>query len=144
MVQAHVKGDRMGDYTVANLMEVEDQAPGFGLAPNLEARFAREALGLQTSGLSYQRLAPNFRMPFGHTHGEQEEVYVILEGSARMALDDEVIELSRWDAVRVPRETARSFEAGPDGVAFLAFGAPRTPETEGADARPIPGWWPDE
>jgi len=142
MVQSHVKEEGMGDYTVVNLKEVEDQAPGFGLSPSLEARFAREALGLQKSGLSYPRLAPNFRLPFGHTHGEQEEIYVILDGSGRIALDDEVVELTRWDAVRVARETARSFEAGPEGMAFLAFGAPRTPETEHADARPIPGWWP--
>jgi mannose-6-phosphate isomerase-like protein (cupin superfamily) len=133
----------MGDYTVVNLRDVEDQAPGFGLAPNLEARFAREPLGLQKSGLSYQRLAPGFRLPFGHTHGEQEEIYVVLDGGGRIALDDEVVELRRWDAVRVSRETTRSFEAGPDGLALLAFGAPRTPETEGADARPVPGWWPD-
>ena len=50
-------------HTVINLKEVEDQAPKFGLSPNLEARMARVPLELEHSGLSYQRLAPNFRVP---------------------------------------------------------------------------------
>jgi len=103
----------MAGYTLVNLKEVEDQASKFGHSPNLEARFARVPLGLENSGLSYFRLAPDFRVPFGHKHRRQEEVYVLLGGSARMKLDDEVIELKPWDAIRVPGETMRGFEAGP-------------------------------
>ena len=74
----------MAGYTVVNLKrEVEDQAPKFGWAPNIEARFAAGPLELENSGVSYQRLAPNFRFPFGHKHKVQEELYVILRGSAR-------------------------------------------------------------
>ena len=132
----------MAGYTLVNLLEVKDEAPGGGFAPDLEARFAREPLDLQRTGLSYQRLAPGFRMPWGHRHGEQEEIYVILEGGGRMALDDELVDVKPLDAVRVAKETMRSVEAGPEGITFLAFGAPRTPETEHADAQPEPGWWP--
>ena len=67
----------MADYTLTNLKEIEDQAPKFGLAPNLEARFARTPLETDHLGVSYQRLAPDFRVPFGHKHGEQEEIYSI-------------------------------------------------------------------
>jgi hypothetical protein len=70
-------------YTIVNLKEIEDQAPKFGHSPDLEARFARVPLGLENSGLSYFRLAPNFRIPFGHKHLQQEEVYVLVGGSAR-------------------------------------------------------------
>jgi mannose-6-phosphate isomerase-like protein (cupin superfamily) len=92
--------------------------------------------------MSYQRLAPDFRLPFGHRHKQQEELYVIVSGSARVKLDDEIVELRQWDALRVPAETTRSFEAGPEGVELLAFGAPRTgPAAE--DAQPLPGWWSD-
>jgi mannose-6-phosphate isomerase-like protein (cupin superfamily) len=90
--------------------------------------------------LSFQRLSPNTRFPYGHHHNEQEEVYVVVEGSGRVKLDDDVRDLGQWDAVRVGKDTVRSFEAGPDGLAFLAFGAPKT-ETQ--DAEMIPGWWSD-
>jgi uncharacterized cupin superfamily protein len=131
----------MGDYTIKNLRdEVEDSAPKFGLAPTLEARFAREALGCENLGLSYQRLAPNARSPFGHRHAAQEEVYVVLEGSGRVKLDDEVRELAPRDAVRVPGETVRCFEAGGEGLTLLAIGAP----FRGAnDAELLPDWWTD-
>jgi mannose-6-phosphate isomerase-like protein (cupin superfamily) len=125
-------------YTLRNLLEVENQAPKFGLAPDLEARFATRELELEQAGLSYQRLAPGFRMPFGHDHREQEEVYVVVGGGGRVRLGDEVVEVQRWDAVRVPKETMRCFEAGEEGLELLAFGAPGTgPE----DAQTSPGWW---
>src|SRR4051794_10263014 len=97
----------MAAYTVVNLKEVEDMAPRFGMSPDMESRFARKALELENSGLSYFRVAPNFRIPFGHRHGEQEEVYLLISGSARVKLEDEVIELRQFDALRVPGEVTR-------------------------------------
>ena len=132
----------MNAYRRVNLKEVEDQAPKFGHAPDLEARFASGALGLSKSGLSYQRLAAGKRMPFGHRHTEQEEIYVVLAGGGRLKLEDEVVELTSMDAVRVPPETRRQLEAGPDGIEILAFGAPRTGSAS-RDAEMLPGWWSD-
>jgi uncharacterized cupin superfamily protein len=128
----------MADYTVVNLKEVEDQAPKFGLSPQLEARMARVALGLENSGVSYQRIAPDFRVPFGHKHRNQEEIYVLLSGSARIKLDEEVVDLKPFDAVRVPKDTMRGFEAGPEGAEFIAIGAPNTGP---GDADTVQGWW---
>ena len=130
----------MADYTKVNLKEVEDQAPRFGLAPHIEARMARVALELENSGVSYQRLAPGFRLPFGHKHKQQEEVYVLVNGTARMKLGEEVVDLKQWDAVRVPKDTMRSIEAGADGAEFLAIGAPNTGP---GDADMEQGWWSD-
>ena len=130
----------MGGYTHVNLKEVEDQAPKFGYAPHLESRFARESLGLEKSGLTHFRIAPDFRIPFGHTHSEQEEVYVVVSGSGRVKLDDEVLELGQWDAVRIAPGTWRNVEAGPGGAEILAFGAPRT---ETPDIEMKQGWWTD-
>ena len=128
----------MADYTIKNLKEIEDSAVKFGLAPDLESHFARGALETERLGLSYQRLAPNVRGPFGHRHNEQEEIYVVVGGSGRVKLDDEVCELEQWDAVRVAPETTRAFEAGPDGIELLAFGG----GAGGAeDAETLPGWW---
>jgi mannose-6-phosphate isomerase-like protein (cupin superfamily) len=130
----------MAGYTIQNLKEVEDQAPNFGLAPNLESRMARVPLELEELGLSYQRLAPSYRLPFGHTHNVQEEVYLVVNGSARVKLDDEIVELKQWDAVRVPKETMRSFEAGSEGVELIVVGAPNTGP---GDANVAQAWWND-
>jgi mannose-6-phosphate isomerase-like protein (cupin superfamily) len=130
----------VAEYTIKNLKEVEDAAPRFGFSPSLEARFAREDLGLTKSGISYQRLEPNFRIPFGHRHAEQEEIYVVAGGGGRIKLDDEVLELRRWDAVRIAPETVRCPEAGPNGLELVIFGAPNT---GGGDVEMIPGWWSD-
>jgi uncharacterized cupin superfamily protein len=128
----------MADYTIVNLKEVEDQAPKFGYSPGLESRFARAALGLRGAGVSYFRYAPGFRMPFGHRHRYQEEVYLMLAGSVRAKLDDEIVELGPWDAIRVAPATVRALEAGSDGAEVLAFGAP---SDQNRDAEMLPGWW---
>ena len=126
-------------YTVVNLKEVEDLAPSGGLAPNLEARFARKPLALEQSGVTYFRMAPGFREPFGHRHGTQEEVYVVITGSMRMKLDDDIVELHAWDAIRIPPQTVRCREAGPNGAEMLLFGAP---QAEG-DGELMREWWTD-
>jgi mannose-6-phosphate isomerase-like protein (cupin superfamily) len=131
----------MAGYTLVNLKEVEDQAPKFGFAPNLQSRFARTALGLENSGISHFTLAPGFRVPFGHHHSYQEEVYVVVVGSARMKLDDDVVELGTWNAVRVPPDMTRGMEGGPEGAEILAFGAP---SKENADAQMVRDFWPRE
>jgi mannose-6-phosphate isomerase-like protein (cupin superfamily) len=131
----------MADYTKVNLREVEDMAPKFGYAPHLQSRFAREALGLKNSGMTLFKAQPGFRIPFGHRHNEQEEVYVIVAGSARIKLEDEILELAQWDAVRVPPEVRRGLEAGPEGAEILAFGAPNTGM---GDAEMLQDFWPAE
>ena len=129
----------MADYTIRNLREVEDSAPKFGFAPDMQARFAARELGLTESGVSLQRLAPGVAQPFGHRHKRQEELYVVIDGSGRAKLGDEVVELRRWDAVRVAPQVSRAFAAGPDGLEFLAFGAPAVeslPEDVEQEPRP--------
>jgi mannose-6-phosphate isomerase-like protein (cupin superfamily) len=131
----------MAGYTKLNLKEdVDDQAPNFGLAGKIEMRMARVALELEQSGLSYQRLAPNFRLPFGHKHKTQEEVYIVLSGSVKVKLENEVLELKPLDAIRVHRDTMRGFEAGPEGVELIAVGAPHTGPGDGDT---VQGWWGD-
>jgi quercetin dioxygenase-like cupin family protein len=129
----------VAEYTRANLGEVEDQAPKFGYAPHLESRFARQTLGLKTAGVAHYRIEPNYRIPFGHSHSEQEEIYVVLRGSARLKLDDEVIELRELDAVRIGPGTWRNLEGGPDGVEILAFGAAQ----DNTDVEMKQAWWTD-
>ena len=131
----------MAGFTKVNLKEdVDDQAPNFGLSPNLEARMARVPLEMENAGISYQRIAPNFRVPFAHKHKNQEEVYVVVSGSVRMKVEDEVLELKQWDAVRVHKDTMRSFEGGSEGAEVIAIGAPSTGP---GDAEMVNDWWSD-
>ena len=131
----------MADYTKLNLrQDVEDMAPKFGFAPNIEARYARKPLGLANSGASYFRIAPDFRLPFGHKHAEQEEVYVVLSGSAaRSRPATRSSSSAELDAIRLPGATPRGMEAGPEGAEILAFGAPNT---DNKDAEMLMDFWP--
>ena len=133
----------MSGYTVVNLKEVEDQAPRFGYAPHLQARFARKALSLENSGITHFTVQPGFRVPFGHRHADQEEVYVVVAGSARLKLGDEIVDVKAWDAVRVGSGMWRAFEAGPEGMELLAFGARCGMAVDDSDADMERGWWSD-
>jgi mannose-6-phosphate isomerase-like protein (cupin superfamily) len=130
----------MGNYTKRNLRtDVENMAPKFDMPSEMEARFARTPLEGETLGLSLMTLAPNFRIPFGHKHSGQEEVYVVVRGSGRIKVEDEVVDVREWDAIRFDKDTMRNVEAGPDGIEFVAFGAGEDP----LDADMAPQWWSD-
>jgi mannose-6-phosphate isomerase-like protein (cupin superfamily) len=129
-------------FTHRNLKaDLEDVGSRFDGAPDLEFRLATGPLELEQSGLSYQRIPPGYRFPYGHTHRTQEEVYVVVRGSGRMKLDDEVVELEQWDAVRVPPATWRGYEAGPDGLEMLVIGAPNLGAAPRDDVEGQRDWW---
>ena len=117
--------------------------PLFDGAPDLEFRAATKALELEQSGLTYQRVPPGYRFPYGHTHRKQEEVYVVVRGSGRMKVDDEIVELREWDAVRVPPGTWRGYEAGPEGLEILVIGAPNLGADPREDVEGRRDWWAD-
>ena len=128
----------MSDFTIKNLKEVDnsagDRAPGF------EARFARKHLDSEHLGVSYFRYPPNFKAGSGHRHREQEEAYVVIEGSGRMRLDDEIVDLQQWDVIRVSPAVVRAFEGGPDGLGVIAVGNDRP---EGGDGEMVGDFWTD-
>jgi mannose-6-phosphate isomerase-like protein (cupin superfamily) len=131
-------------FTRRNLRaDLEDVGSNFRGAPDLEFRVATTALELERSGLSYQRVPPDYRFPYGHTHKEQEEVYVVVRGSGRMKLDDEIVAVTEWDVVRVAPGTWRGYEAGPAGLEILVFGAPNLGENPRDDVEGQRDWWPD-
>jgi uncharacterized cupin superfamily protein len=124
-------------FTHVNLGEVEDQAPKFGYGEIGEARFARGALDAASTGVSLQRLRPGVRQAFAHRHQAAEEVYVVLSGSGRIRLDDEVVELRPLDAIRIAPGVTRQMEAGPEGLEVLAFGTAH----EMSDAELVRDFW---
>lgn len=131
-------------FTLRNLKEdVEDIGSAFDGPPDLEFHAATKPLELQESALSHQRVPPGYRFPYGHSHATQEEVYVAVRGSGRMKLDDEIVELREWDAVRVPPGTWRGFEAGPEGLEILVIGAPNLGQDPREDVDGRRNWWVD-
>ena len=131
-------------FTRRNLRgDLEDVGPRFEGAPDLEFRLATKALELERSGLGYQRVPPGYRFPYGHTHKTQEELYVVVGGGGRMKLDNEIIELTQWDAVRVPPGTWRGYEAGPEGLEILVIGAPNLGDAPRDDVEGTRDWWSD-
>jgi mannose-6-phosphate isomerase-like protein (cupin superfamily) len=125
-------------YTKTNLKrDVENSAPKYGMPAELQARFARRAVDGTSFGLTHFTLEPGFRIPFGHKHQAQDEVYVVVRGSARVKVDDEIVELGEWDAIRFDADTMRNVEAGPDGLEYLAFSAGDDPQ----DAEMVQNWW---
>jgi uncharacterized cupin superfamily protein len=125
-------------FTIRNLREVEDQAVKHGFSETQEARFANEELGAEATGVSLQVVRPGKRQAFAHRHAEAEEVYVVLSGTGRVKLDDELHEVGPLDAIRIAPSVARAFEAGAEGLELLAFG----PRHRG-DAEVVPDFWGD-
>ena len=127
----------MSDYAIKNLMEIEDATSD---GQPIEARFARKHLDSRQLGVSYFRYGPNHRAQIGHSHREQEEAYVVVGGSGRIKLDDEVVELRQWDVVRIAPEVTRALEGGPEGLEIIAIGGSKP---EGGDGVGVDGFWED-
>jgi quercetin dioxygenase-like cupin family protein len=125
----------MSNYAIINLLELDDAGAA---VDGLEVRMARKQLGSRDLGVSHFRYEPNVRS-ISHVHREQEEAYVVVAGSGRIRLDDEVREIGPWDVVRVAPEVVRGFEAGPEGLEVIAVGGPKP---EGGDGARSDSPWP--
>jgi mannose-6-phosphate isomerase-like protein (cupin superfamily) len=124
-------------YAIVNLMDVESSAPA---GSGIEGRFGRKHLDSEHLGVSYFRYSPGLRASRAHSHRSQEEAYVVVSGSGRMLVGDDVIELKRWDVIRVAPSTVRAFEAGEEGLELIAVGADRP---EGGDGVAADATWPE-
>ena len=125
----------MPEWTMKNFADIEDRSPD---DVEMEWHFARKELGFDQIGVSRFTFEPDVRFPFAHRHREQEEAYVVVAGSGRAKLGDDIVELTQWDVVRVPPEVGRQFEAGPEGLELICVGGPLP---EGGDGEPVEGFW---
>jgi mannose-6-phosphate isomerase-like protein (cupin superfamily) len=129
----------MGDgYAIVSLLEIDDAVGG--RVDGLEGRFSRKFLGSTELGISRFTYGPNVRNPSGHSHREQEEAYVVVSGSGRVRLDDEIRDVRQWDVIRVAPAVVRAFEAGADGLDIIAVGGQKPEEGDGV---PSDSPWPD-
>ena len=126
------------DYARINIDDVEDLAAKFGMGELGEARYLRDDVGADRIGLTFYRMNPGKRTGFGHRHKEAEEIYVVLAGSGRIKLDDDIVALRPLDSIRMAPGVTRALEAGPEGLEVLAFG-PRHED----DAEMVADFWPE-
>jgi mannose-6-phosphate isomerase-like protein (cupin superfamily) len=126
-------------YTKKNLDRVEDSAPKFGYEELQEARFAGQDLDAEATGVAFMRVKPGQRQGFAHKHDEAEEVYVVISGSGRIKLDDEIVDVERLDAIRIAPGVTRALEADNEGLEYLAFG----PHHKGDGELIHEGFWDD-
>ena len=75
-----------------------------------------------------------------HCHTACTEAYVVVAGSGRVRLGDEIKDVKQWDVVRVAPGVVRAFEAGPEGLELIAVGGPKP---EGGDGVQSDEPWPD-
>src|ERR1700693_726748 len=129
----------MSNFAIKNLMEIDDSARDRG--GDVEARFARKHLESAHLGVSYFRYGPGYRSPVGHRHREQEEAYVVMGGSGRVRLHDQIVELKAWAVLRVAPPVVRSCESGPEGLELIAIGNDRP---EGGDGEMVEGHWQED
>jgi mannose-6-phosphate isomerase-like protein (cupin superfamily) len=129
----------VSNWTVVNLLDVDDSAAG--RTDGLEVRMSRKQMESRDVGVSLFRYRPDVRNPISHKHREQEEAYVIVSGSGRVRLDDDIMDVRQWDVIRVAPEVLRAFEAGPDGMDVVAVGGPKP---EGGDGEISDSPWPED
>jgi mannose-6-phosphate isomerase-like protein (cupin superfamily) len=127
----------MSSYTIKSFNDIESP----NSTPDFSAKFARSHIDSEHVGISHFRYGPNFRTTGGHSHREQEEVYVVINGSGRIKLDDEIHQLKQWDVVRVSPSVVRAFEGGPEGLELIAAGNDRP---EGGDGIRVADFWPED
>ena len=123
------------DYAIKNFEDIEPSG-----ADGIDGRFSRKFLDSTELGVSRWRYGPGIQTP-GHRHEVQEEIYAVINGSGRVKLDDEIIEIKQWDVIRVAPKVARGFEAGPDGLEIIAAGGSKP---EGGDGELVEGHWPGD
>jgi uncharacterized cupin superfamily protein len=107
----------MGEYTVKRIDELEAIYGG-------SFKRARAELGVSAFGMQILDLPPGVTGYPEHDHGQdgQEEVYIVLRGSADMDIDGEQVALDPETLVRVAAGTKRKVLPGNKGARLLVIG----------------------
>ena len=110
----------MSNYTVKRIDEM-DTAFGGGM------RLARAAPGVTSFGLQIEEFPPDFDQYPEHSHAEdgQEEVYVVVRGTAEIDIDGQRIPLDTDTLIRVGPRARRRIIPGPQG--YVSSRSPPSP-----------------
>jgi mannose-6-phosphate isomerase-like protein (cupin superfamily) len=103
-------------------------------------KLAADELGIRSFGLQVLDLPAGFAdyPEHDHSHDGQEEVYVVLDGSAEFEVAGERVAAEAGSMLRVAPASRRKLAAGPDGVRILAIGCTPDGAYERPDAFRVP------
>lgn len=124
-------------------MSMEPGTARTQLDPDAEERFValRRQLGVTSFGMNQMLLRPGERGRI-HRHLRQEEVYLVLEGTLTLFVEDEETELGAGELIRVAPDVRRQLvNRGPGVLSLLALGGDG--EHTGRDGEAF-GSWQDE
>jgi len=130
----------MADYTIKRLEEVHDV---LGDYPG-EMRMMTRDLETEQVAFTYRRMPHRTggKGSYGHRHKEQEEVYFVASGKLQFKLNDEIVELGRHEAIRIPPETWRGIWNEEPEDAEIVIVSKRIDDPMG-DTENIDGFWPE-
>jgi mannose-6-phosphate isomerase-like protein (cupin superfamily) len=131
----------MSDYQHVRLEEVDDW---LGDYPG-EMRGITYAIGAEQAALTYRRMPQHTgsKGSYGHRHKTQEELYFVLSGRLQFKLGEEIVEVGKHEALRVPPQTWRGVWNDEPEDAELIIVSTRIGDDPGADTETIDGFWPE-
>lgn len=104
-------------YEKVNYQNVESVADGL--------HFLRDPLGCEQFGISVLECEPGWTgKEHAHVDREHEEVYLLVDGSATVTVNDEEVQMEGGDAIRLPPEATRQIQNGDSESLFVLAGAP--------------------
>ena len=130
----------MSSYQIVKLDDVDDW---LGDYPG-EMRGLTYGLDAEQVALTYRRMPQHTgsKGSYGHRHRTQEEIYFVLAGTLQFKLDDEIVEVGPYQAVRVAPETVRGVWNDAPEEAELVIVSRRVDDPLG-DVETVDGFWPD-
>ena len=129
----------MADYKIVSLEEVDDW---LGDYPG-EMRGITYAIGSEQVALTYRRMPQHTgsKGSYGHRHKTQEELYFVVSGKLQFKLEDDIVEVVKGQAVRVPAHVTRGVWNEEPEDAEIVIVSTRIAEP-GTDGEIIEGFWP--
>jgi mannose-6-phosphate isomerase-like protein (cupin superfamily) len=119
---------------------MEDGTTRTQLDPDVGERFLalRRQLGVTSFGMNQIVLEPGQRGRI-HRHARQEEVYLVLDGTLTLVIEDDPTDLSQGELIRVAPGVRRQLvNRGPDRLVLLALGG--AGEHQGRDGEAFVSW----
>lgn len=73
-------------------------------------QFVKDATGATSCEISFGTLPAGASVPFFHSHKENEENYIILSGSGKFQVDEEVFDVAEGSVIRVATNCDRNLK----------------------------------
>lgn len=77
-------------------------------------QFVKDATGASSCEISFGTLPKGVAVPFFHSHKANEENYIILSGSGKFQVDDQVFDINEGSVIRVATNCDRNLKCTSD------------------------------